>query len=319
MKDQLGWISLPDRPNILHRRNSPFRRLAMWNNNRILRNEIIPILQRQMLEIDRSGSPQIISRLAIEAHLKQTGRTVDSASTDQVEEFLRVALAQIEIFLIAGHDTTASTLCYVYYCLHGNPDIADRVRQEHDRLLGPDPTQAAAVIASDPSVIHRLPYTSAVIKETLRLYPPIASVRSGSRSLHLVHPESNQRFPTEGFVLMSTSQATHRLPQYWPRPNDFLPDRWLGEEGSSVNSRKIAWRPFEQGPRNCIGQELAMLELKLMLVLTMRELDIAPAYAANAPRLFGEPAYQAKIPSELTNHPKDGMPVRVRRRGLQQA
>ncbi|OOQ83382.1 Cytochrome P450 [Penicillium brasilianum] len=316
LKDQLGWISIPDGPNIFHRQNNPFRRLATWNNNRILHNEIIPILQRQMLETDRSGSPQTISRLAIEARLKETGHAVDSTSINQVldEEFLRVALAQVEIFLIAGHDTTSSTLCYAYYCLHGNPDIADRVREEHDHLLGPDPAQAAAVIASDPSVLYRMPYTAAVIKEVLRLYPPIASIRSGSRSLHLVHPETGQQFSTEGFTLMSTSQASHRLPQYWPRPNDFLPDRWLVEEDTSVNGRKLAWRPFEQGPRNCIGQELAMLELRLMLVMTLRELDIIPAYAANATRLFGEPAYQAVTTNELTNRPKDGMPVRVRRR-----
>lgn len=269
-----------------------------------------------MLETAHTGSPQTISRLATEARLKETGRTVDSASIDPVfdEKFLRVALAHIEIFLIAGHDTTASTLCYAYYCLHGNPDIADRVRKEHDQLFGSDPTQAAAVITSDPSILHRLPYTTAVIKEVLRLYPPIASIRSGSHNLHLVHPETGQGFPTEGFILMSTSQASHRLPQYWPRPNDFLPDRWLFEDDSSVNNRKLAWRPFEQGPRNCIGQELAMLELRLMLVLTLRELDIIPAYAANATRLFGEPAYQAVTTNELTNHPKDGMPVRVRRR-----
>jgi hypothetical protein len=79
LKDQLGWISIPDGPNIFHRQNNPFRRLAIWNNNRILHNEIIPILQRQMLEKDRSGSAQTIGRLAIEARLKEIGRAVDSA------------------------------------------------------------------------------------------------------------------------------------------------------------------------------------------------------------------------------------------------
>jgi cytochrome P450 len=194
--------------------------------------------------------------------------------------------------------------------------VADGVREEHDHVLGPNSTKAVAAISNDPSILHRLPYTTAIIKETLRLYPPVASVRSGSPSLQLVNPETHQRFPTEGFTLMSTTQASHRLPEYWSRPNDFLPERWLAEEGGTVNRRKSAWRPFERGPRNCIGQELAMLELKLMLVLTLREIDIIPAYGESAPKLFGEQAYQADIPRELTNHPKDGMPIRIKTRAL---
>lgn len=314
MKDQLGWISIPDGPNLFHRQNHPFRRLAIWNNNRILRNEIIPHIRRQLLEINNVGGPRTIGRLAIEGHLKEEGFSVDTKDLLLDDKFLRVALAQIEIFLIAGHDTTASTLCYAYYCLYRNPAMADRVREEHDQVLGPDQSQAAAAIANDPSVLHRLPYTAAVIKETLRLFPPLASTRAGSHSLQLVNPETNQRFPTEGFILMSTSHMSHRLPEYWPQPNDFLPERWLAEDNGTVNHKKNAWRPFEQGPRNCIGQELAMLELRLMLVMTLRDLDIVPAYAENAPRLFGEPAYQAVSTNELITHPKDGMPVRIKRR-----
>ena len=68
------------------------------------------------------------------------------------------------------------------------------------------------------------------------------------------------------------------------------------------------------GPRNCIGQELATVELKLILVMTVRDLDVVPAYREDATKLFGEAAYQSLVPNELNNRPKDGLPVRIRRR-----
>ena len=276
----------------------------------------MPDIEREFRDTGMGGESKTITGLAIEAYLKENGDIINAAPKDGLfdADFLSIVLAQIKIFLVTGHDTTASTLCYLYYCLHRYPAVADRVRAEHDAVLGTDPSTAATVLAGDPSILHRLIYTNAVIKETLRLYPPAATLRAGTRNLELVHPETRQRFSTEGFTLLAASQTAHRHPAYWPQPDTFLPERWLARDGDRLHPRKDAWRPFELGPRNCIGQELAMAELKLILALTVREVDVIPAYSDAAPRLFGEVAYQIYDPDEINNRPKGGMPVRVKLR-----
>lgn len=71
----------------------------------------------------------------------------------------------------------------------------------------------------------------------------------------------------------------HRAPQYWKRPEEFFPERWLVDENDKLYPMKDAWRPFEHGPRNCIAQSLVMIELRVVLALLVREFNFEPAYA----------------------------------------
>lgn len=75
--------------------------------------------------------------------------------------------------------------------------------------------------------------------------------------------EDGVRYPTPG----STVWAVHRNPRLWPRADEFLPERWLGRPGDPLYPCKGAWRPFETGSRNCIGQTLALAEIKTVLVM----------------------------------------------------
>ncbi|PTD11920.1 hypothetical protein HYE67_010197 [Fusarium culmorum] len=88
-----------------------------------------------------------------------------------------------------------------------------------------------------------------------------------------------------------------------------MPERWLEQD-----FHRTAYRPFELGPRGCIGQELALTELRLLLAIAVRDLEIVPAYEDGADKLYGYRAFQAHMPGELTAHPSKGMPVRVRLR-----
>lgn len=91
-----------------------------------------------------------------------------------------------------------------------------------------------------------MPYTSAVIKETLRLYPPAATARVGAPDGFLTDQATGKVYPTEGMMLWSTHFATHRMAEYWARPDEFLPERWLTrDEADPLHPRKNAWRPFE--------------------------------------------------------------------------
>ncbi|KAG7139063.1 Cytochrome monooxygenase aflN like protein [Verticillium longisporum] len=120
------------------------------------------------------------------------------------------------MFLFAGHDTTSSALCFAYNRLHNNPDSLARLRAEHDAVFGPDPSTAASQIAATPTLLNQLPYTTAVIKETLRLDAFVSSVRQGHPDFFLTHPETRKVYPTDGFMLISSGYLLHRSPVSGP-------------------------------------------------------------------------------------------------------
>lgn len=251
--------------------------------------------------------------LALDNYLAEQAPTADGKHGIDAA-FKDAATCHIRTFLFAGHDTSSSTLCYCYHLLSIHPHVRDRVVEEHNRILGPDVGQAASRISDQPQLLNQLPYTFAVIKETLRLYPPASSTRNGEPGFLVTAPGGRQ-CPTEGFMVWSNHAAIHRNPDFWPQPDDFLPERWLVEKHLSP-AVKGAWRPFEHGPRNCIGQELATLEIRLILALTLREFKIESAYdewdkvkQRKRPKTVdGDRAYQILSGAA---HPSDGFPCRV--------
>lgn len=134
--------------------------------------------------------------------------------------------------------------------------------------------------------------------------------------------------PTDGCILWTTSVTLHRSAELWPNPHTFQPERFLPENASKLVPD--AYRPFEKGQRNCIGQELALLELKIVLALTVREFHVGAAFDEletlcgdgslwdnasgkdEGPRTcFGDEMYQVLI---VAAKPREGMPARVTRR-----
>lgn len=169
------------------------------------------------------------------------------------------------------------------------------------------------MMKSNPSLLNKIPYTVAVIKEVLRMYPAVSGTRAGEPNFS-VTDDANRSFPTEGFLVWDNPQAIHRDPAYWPRPDEFVPERWLATADDPLHPVKGAWRPFSQGPRNCIGQELAMLEMKVIMVMTARNFDVQLAYeeidrAEGTKRIktiYGERGYQIQ-----RAQPSNDLPCRV--------
>lgn len=121
-------------------------------------------------------------------------------------------------------------------------------------------------------------------------------------------------------MVWSVTYALQRSPDLWPEPEKFIPERWLVKEGDPLFPIKGAWRAFEFGPRQCIGIELAMIEMKIIMALMLRQFNFKAAYeeldaASGKEKLRttpeGERAYQVCIASAK---PSDGMPARVSRR-----
>lgn len=280
---------------------------------------LTPHVQRGFEEYASTGGalagPKTINYLAIKSYMSEVrGGSGDEPLTRIDPRFVDRAISHLKMFIFAGHDTTASTLSFTYNLLYSNPRTLAATRAEHDAVLGPDVAEAKARLSADPQLLNQMPYTIAVVREALRLFPVAATARQGNKDFFLTHPETGQRYPTDGFIIWGASFAVHRLEEYWERPGEFLPERWLAREGDPLHVRKNAFRPFELGPRNCIGQELAQLEMRAILAMTLREFDIESAYPDDAPTFLGEKAYQIMLPGQITGHVKEGFPIRVKAR-----
>lgn len=268
----------------------------------------------------REKRNRTIIDLALDEYIKE--RIGDDRIDENMDStFKTAAMCQIRTFLFAGHDTSSSTLCYCYHLLGLHPAVRDILIGEHNEVLGPNPEQAPKLLSDRPHLLNQLPYTLAVIKETLRLYPPASSLRQGEPDFNLTTSQG-LKCPTDGFLVWSNHRAIHRNPKSWKRSEDFIPQRWLTDEDDELfNPDKGSWRSFEYGPRSCIGQELAMLEIKLTLVLTCRKFQIESAYeefdATRTPKgpiaVNGDKAYQILAGAA---HPRDGFPCKVSIRPL---
>ena len=264
--------------------------------------------------------------LALEAYLKEAkGATQADATkiTTMDPAFRTAAISNIKTFLFAGHDTTSSTICYAYYYLSKNPSMLARIRAEHDAVFGPDPAQTSSILKENAHLLNKLDYTTAVIKESLRLQPPASTVRMGQKGFFLHDPKTGEAISTEGLMLWAVDVGLHRNETYWPDPHAFNPDRFLSDAASG--SANPAFVPFSKGPRNCIGQELAMIESRIILALTMRLFEFKPAYdelakldgdgygkgesrAEAGMEQFGDEAWQVQ---KGTAKPRGGMPCRL--------
>lgn len=334
LRSSIEWTSWRGRLNPITRYLS-IRPIVHWLNSRTMDRYIGHEIDKRFAEriegktarhgkeSDDAGSQSksIVSLLIDDVH-----REAGSEDPNTVKKTVKTAMAsQLRVFLFAGHDTSSSALTYCYYLLSTHPNALELLLAEHDTAFGTRPADALAQIQADPHKLNQLPYTTAVLKETLRLFPPSGSMRMG-RPGAFITDESGRRFPTENCSVWTLSLAIHRDARYWVEPEKFLPERWLAAPGDLLypgTGTKGAWRPFEHGPRSCIGQTLALLELKIALVLTVREVNVVPAYAewdALHPKkgargkagvintVDGNRAYQAE---KGAAHPADGFPVRV--------
>lgn len=298
LRMQIRWLIFGGDVNPLEQYN-PLRPLVLWYNKRRMDQYIVPHLDRQLTQFDGDTRKKTIIALASNAYSSTKGTDAPHSNIDST--FQSFALSQVKLFLFSGHDTTSSSVCYLFYVLANNPMARSRMRAEHDRVFGPDAESATSMIKDDASILNQLPYTIAVIKETLRLYPTVSSTRIGEQGFSITDGQGRQ-YPTEDFLVWANPQATHRDPLYWPEPDEFIPERWLAPTDDPMHPIKGAWRPFEHGPRNCIGQELAMMEMKIILVMTVRRYNIKTAYdeldkgtsSSKLKSMYGERGYQVQ-------------------------
>jgi cytochrome P450 len=194
---------------------------------------------------------------------------------------------QILTVFFAGHETTATSLSWIHYLLHANPDAREKLRAEVGHVL--------AGRAPENADLSHLVYTEQVINEALRLYSPIHSLSRVALEDDMI----GGYYIPAGATIYVSLYATHRLPSLWPDPDRFDPERFTPDK---VERRpRFAFIPFAAGHRNCIGGSAAIVELKLAVAMIAQryELTLAPGH-----RVVGA--------AGTTMHPRYGMNMRIR-------
>lgn len=188
-------------------------------------------------------------------------RTQDSGGDDLLSVLVNSELSddlirdQLLTLLIAGHDTVTALMAWALYALAKHPHALAQARAEVESVLHGEPPTADSV--------QRLHFLERVIKETLRLYPPIhVSNRLAARDLEF----TGRHIPAGTRVLFSI-YLTHRHPKYWPDPERFDPDRF------NTTPAPFTYLPFGGGPRFCIGAVMAQIEAKAVLARLIQRFD----------------------------------------------
>jgi cytochrome P450 len=275
------------------------RPIRLWWNGRILDRVLgdeidNKVAARQRLRANMNGTLEkaggnkarnrSIVDLALDAYEKEAAENAKAGR--RTPSFRSMAIDSIKTFIFAGHDTTSSTISYTMYLLHLHPHVHKRFVKELASVYGLNITaqQMGDLMKQDPHSINKLEYLTCIVKEVLRLFSPASTIRelirpedvATTKTTYLTDPKTGKQYPMAGFHIWVTATMIHRNETYFPDPISFIPERFLPPShpeskfphaGLHRPEGKDAWRPFEKGSRNCIGQELAMMEAKVVIAL----------------------------------------------------
>src|SRR5438093_2841081 len=185
--------------------------------------------------------------------------------------------------LLAGHETTSNALTWTWWQLSQHPNVRGRLHDELDDVLG-DGTP-------DVGDLERLPYTDAVISESLRLRPPAWAIGRQAETRHTLGPIE---LAPEDIVVVSP-WLLHHDGRWWPQADQFRPERWLDVDPGRP---RHAFLPFGGGPRRCIGEGFAGAEARLLL-----------ATIACRWRFELDPAARVELQPVITLRPRHGLPM----------
>jgi len=191
---------------------------------------------------------------------------------------------------VAGHETTSNALTWAFYLLAIHPDIQTKLQNELDSVL-----KGKTAEFTD---LKELVYTEMVVKESMRLLPPVWTLNTRQANEDTV--VGDFLFPKDKVIFISP-YSNHTNPKYFPKPEKFDPERFSAENEKSIP--KHVYIPFGTGSRVCIGQAFAMMEAKLILASIVQCFEIS---LANGQELNPQ--------AQITLSNKDGMKVDIKRR-----
>lgn len=173
---------------------------------------------------------------------------------------------EVVTLFVAGHETTSNALTWTWLLLAQHPGVAAQLHAELDAALGVEDSRRLPTLAD----LSQLPYTLQVIKESMRLYPPVWVLNTRTASEDTTIGEYVVPKGTNVFI---SQYVMHRQARFFPDPARFDPARWTPEFEASLP--KFAYMPFGGGPRVCIGNSFAMMEAQLLLAAIAQRWDLA--------------------------------------------
>lgn len=220
------------------------------------------------LNLDRIGkvaSDIIAERTKLNGHSKSHRKDMLQLMLDAKEESggekidIEDIQAQTLVFLLAGYETSSTTLGFVCYRLAVDTHVQDKLRDEIDRMW-PDDDEPPSY-----DVLHKMDYLDMVINEALRMYPPGFILQRDCNEGCTV---KGVDIPN-GMPIMIPVYAIHHDPEIWPDPEKFDPERFT--EAEKAKRHPYTFIPFGYGPRNCVGMRFALMEVKLTLVKLLKK------------------------------------------------
>jgi cytochrome P450 len=258
----------------------------------------IPLPKQLRFRRARADLDRIVARLAAERAAHPTAEGDDILSR-LIEATKREPDAraghqrmrdELVTLLLAGHETTASTLSWTFYLIDRYPQVWERLHAEAVEVLGDRlPTYED---------LSKLKYTLMVIHEVMRLYPPVWLLPRQARE----EDEIGGYRVAAGADVVICPYTLHRHPEFWESPEHFDPDRF--DQHRAAGRPRYAYIPFGAGPRVCVGQSLALLEATIVIASVVRELRLAMV-----------PGYDVRAEPMLTLRVRGGLPMTVRSAG----
>ena len=223
--------------------------------------------RRRALKLDDTETP--IARKEVFSAVAKQGRYLDfldillSAEDEEGNGLTDLEIRdEVDTFMFAGHDTTASGSSWTLYCLARYPEHQEKVRDEVRRVL-------EGRERLEYKDLKQLQYTQLCIKEAMRLYPPAANImREADHDIDVC----GHTIP-KGVHICLYIHTVHRHPDVWENPDEFDPLRFHPDSGSKLDP--YAYIPFSAGPRNCIGQNFAIDEMKVVVATIVLKFNLS--------------------------------------------
>jgi cytochrome P450 len=236
--------------------------------------------------IGKSHDEDLLSRL-------MEAQDSDSPINNQEKMSDKQVRDEVMTIFIAGHETTSNALTWTFYLLSQNQDIETKLHNEIDSVLG---HSIGNNIGRTPTAddIPKLQYTEKVLRESMRLYPPVWTI---GRRVENDYSVGEYTIPAGSSILMS-QYVMHHNPRYYKEPYQFNPDRWTEEFKSRLP--RFCYFPFGGGIRGCIGEPFAWIEGILIIATIAQKWSMCLL-----------PSHRIKLDPAITLRPKHGMKMKL--------
>ncbi|KAK6955071.1 hypothetical protein Daesc_002701 [Daldinia eschscholtzii] len=268
--------------------------------------------------------PFSILDLMLRETVLRDGTKKGSEAVELPEGELELLVTNVKGLLLGGMGTSVDTLCltrrnekYIFMLLSKHPGVVQKMLEEHEAVFGRNLATILENLKESPAKLSELEYTTGVIKETVRLFPIGFGVKEAPAGSTVSY--QGREYPVDnGLVIAPCWHTMHYDPRYFPEPSAFRPERFLGD-----GVPRGWFRSFSRGPRACLGQDLAIDIMRVVLLLTVREFHFKiaglqpnpnpKAIYTNLDTIFGDIVFQEL---SMEAKPRGGMMMTVGEKGV---